>query len=351
MTTPDAEGLYAILAYMRDRGVRYVFMEASSHALFYDKLSPIRFACAVFTNLTPEHLDFHKTMENYLLAKLKLFSSANMSVINKDSSVYDRVVLASSRSVLCSAFDPDAEYFACGASSSLSDGTKYKLINNNEIFDISSHLVGDFNVMNTLEAIAAAVELGVDIALAREAVGAFMGVVGRLERILSPHTDDVFVFIDYAHTPDALKNVLHTVSAEKRSDQKLAVLFGCGGDRDKLKRPLMGSIAVKYADLAIITSDNCRCEMPCEIISDIVRGVGEAKNYVVLPLRRDALHLAAYLAFRGYAVLLAGKGHEKYEIIGSEKLPFDERAIMEDLIACQYLESLKGKNTDEDTCG
>ncbi len=346
MTTPDPEELYRVLDAMRIGGAEYVFMEASSHALYYEKLAPLKFECAVFTNLTAEHLDFHATMEDYLGAKLKLFENSRLTVINFDSPYYDAVKEKCRSYVSCSAASKAADYFAKAASISLLDGTEYILENKKESFAVSNSLVGDFNVMNTLQAIAVAMEMGIDAGVIKSALKNFGGVSGRLERVRFDADKECTVFIDYVHTPDALENVLLTLKKTRKNNERITLLFGCGGDRDRNKRSEMGRIGTTLADFAIITSDNCRGETRGAIFSDILEGVGNAKNYVVVPDRRDALRLAAKFATCGDTVLLAGKGHEKYEMIGNERLPFDEYEIIKEFIAND-----ERKRHNEDTSG
>jgi UDP-N-acetylmuramoyl-L-alanyl-D-glutamate--2,6-diaminopimelate ligase len=295
MTTPDPEQLYRTLDIMRKSGAQNVFMEASSHALYYEKLAPLKFECSVFTNLTPEHLDFHGSMEYYLNAKCKLFYASRLAVLNRDCEYYEAVRKCCERSVACSMRLEDADYLAGCIDISLDGGTRYTLKTRAESYDISSALVGEFNVMNTLQAIATAMELGVNISDIKRGLKAFCGVSGRLERV-NVADGSRAVFIDYAHTPDALSNVLTTLTKLKKDGQRLTVLFGCGGDRDKSKRAEMGRIATTLADYTIITSYNCRSEARGGIISDILRGVGNSVNYTVVPDRKEALCLAAYLA-------------------------------------------------------
>lgn len=332
MTTPDPQELYLILDVMRKSGVRYVFIEASSHALYYEKLAPLWFECSIFTNLTPEHLDFHGSMDEYLASKQKLFTQSRLGIINYDSPYARAIEDCCNRSIMCSASYQKADYFAKDISLSLGDKTEYILCGNVASFKVSSLLAGEFNVMNTLQAATAALELGVDVESVRRAIESFGGVCGRMEKVIFDGYKDCAVFIDYAHTPDALENVLLTLKKLKKNTSRLTVLFGCGGDRDASKRKAMGRIAVTLADYAIITSDNCRSEKRARIFSDILEGVENATNYVLIPDRRDALCFAGRLAAGGDTVLLAGKGHEKYEIIGDERLPFDEYEIIKEFI-------------------
>lgn len=330
MTTPDPEQLYGMLAEMADDGVEYVFIEASSHALALNKLAPIKFVAAVFTNITPEHFDFHGNMANYLAAKKKLFDMTDLAIINKDSEYYSNVVLnlKCNKIISCSEKDETADYKAAAVTSQGIDGVEYVLNSHRGILKIKSKLPGGFNVMNTLEAAACALELGIRPTIVSQAIASITGINGRLEKIDVGVGADFSVFIDYAHTPDALENVLNSVNRFKKPDQKVKLLFGCGGDRDKLKRPIMGEIATRLSDFVIITSDNCRSEEPQKIISDILSGVQGRSNYIVITDRAEAIENIILNAEYGDIIILAGKGHESYDISRAGRVPFSEKQIV-----------------------
>ncbi|MBQ9080507.1 MAG: UDP-N-acetylmuramoyl-L-alanyl-D-glutamate--2,6-diaminopimelate ligase [Clostridia bacterium] len=329
MTTPDPEQLYEMLAEMANDGVEYVFIEATSHALKLDKLAPLHFAAAIFTNLTPEHLDFHGSMENYLAAKKKLFAMSDMAVINMDSEYYNDIAASCvGRVISCSSAGRSADYRAIGVLDDGIDGVSYTLSSARAVVRIKSHIPGSFNVMNTLQAAACAAELGIRPVVIAQAIAAMSGIDGRLEKVKLGYGADFSVFIDYAHTPDALENLLKSVRSFGRPDQRITVLFGCGGDRDKSKRPIMGEIATRLADLTVITSDNCRNEEPQAIIDDILAGITGRSNYKVIADRKRAIEYVIANADKGDIIILAGKGHEAYEINRSGRMPFSEKQIV-----------------------
>lgn len=337
MTTPEPETLYRILADMRDDGAEYVFIEASSHALTLGRLAPLSFEAGVFTNLTPEHLDFHGNMENYFLAKASLLEKCRMAFINYDDSYAERYrsyAMATGcgvRIVYYSARGQrGADVKADGIKLCGSDGIAYTLRAKNTIREIRSPMPGRFNVDNTLAASSVSLEFGIAGRTVSETLSGFGGAPGRLKRVKTPSGYAASVYIDYAHTPDALKNVLETVRDLVTGEGRVILLFGCGGDRDRLKRPEMGSIASRLADVSIITSDNSRRELPEDIISEILGGFDSEKPHAVIPCRADAIKYAIGIAKEGDVVLLCGKGHEKYEIGPLGKRDFDEAWIAEE---------------------
>lgn len=336
MTTPDPERLYALLADMRDSGVEFVFMEVSSHSLALGRVAPISFDGAIYTNLTRDHLDFHKTMENYAAAKEILFGQTRLAVFNIDN----EYVLATYNKKLCESYsasaEQDADFMATDIVYDSMRGIKYSLKRKGgETLEIKCRIPGEFSVCNTLYAAALAIELGIDEKTVVKAIGEIEGVPGRIERI-TPEDLPFTVIVDYAHTPDALEKLLDSVIRTKDASQKLTVLFGCGGDRDKTKRPIMGKIATSLADFSIITSDNCRTEDPNAIIEDILVGVDKTKKYIVIPDRREAIRYAVMNAEDHEIILIAGKGHENYEIKKDGKHPFSEREEVEKSIRMRY---------------
>ena len=272
MTTPLPKTLYRLIAEMRDAGVEYLVMEASSHALDYEKLAAITPEIGIFTNLTPDHLDYHGTMANYAKAKAKLFKISKISVINADDSygkyMYEQ---ATGEKYTFSRENSYADFTAQNIVSHGIRGSEYDLVSVNEAIHINCAIPGAFSVSNSLAAAVAARLCGAsckDVALA---IRRLQGVSGRMEAV--PLGGDFTVLIDYAHTPDALENVLKTIRAFKTPDQRLVAVFGCGGDRDRSKRPVMGNIATAMADFTVITSDNSRSEDPNKIIEEILEGV------------------------------------------------------------------------------
>lgn len=339
LTTPDPAVLYPKLRSFADSGVQYVFMEASSHALALGKLTPMHFACGIFTNLTPEHLDLHGDMKHYAEAKARLFSASEKAIINADDP-YSRYMAEGCRSsLLCSMKRSDTDFYAKNITSCGVYGIRYDLMTTDLVFKLRSGIPGLFNVMNTMEAAAAALSEGISTDVIRGAVCGFSGVSGRLERVRLP-TNDFAVYIDFAHTPDALENILLTARKFSGSG-RLVVLFGCGGDRDRSKRPAMGEAAARLSDLAIITADNSRSESTESIISDILSGITSEGSYTVIPDRRDAIRYAIATAQRGDIILLCGKGHEEYEIMPDGIHPFSEKDIAQE--ACAEYLRLRGE--------
>ena len=333
MTTPDPEELYKILdRFVRD-GAEFAVMEVTSHALALGKVEPIDFEIGVFTNLSEDHLDFHENMENYFAAKSALFKKCRAAVINYDDRygrrLADKIEIPTFR---CSAEGRATDCYAEDVRLRSSFGIEYKLVSSAMRLRVRSPLAGSFNVMNTMQAAVTAQALGVKITDIKETLSDFSGVKGRLERVRTGSKTDFSVYIDYAHTPDALENLIRTARSFAARGQRIVLLFGCGGDREKQKRAIMGNIATSMADLAIITSDNSRSECPSDIIADILSGVVPDATYTVIEDRREAIEYAIKNARRGDIILLAGKGHEEYEIDREGKKPFSEKQIIKEAI-------------------
>lgn len=328
LTTPDPEHLYKIFSVMRSEGAEYVVMEVSSHALALGKVSPITFEIGIFTNMTPEHLDFHGDMENYFEAKASMFSHCKKAIINCDN-VYGRRLCKMYRSIClgCSCRGADV---AVGAEQiQLSEyGVEYKLSHPKMRARIKCSIPGEFTVMNSLQATACACELGISSMDIKNALAYMSGVEGRLQRVKLPGTINFSVFIDYAHTPDALENLLRTARGFSKRKQRIILLFGCGGDRDRYKRSQMGRIASSMADFVIITSDNSRSEEPSDIIREILLGVDKESCFTVIESREAAIEYAIKNARGGDIILLAGKGHENYEIDKNGKRYFCESELV-----------------------
>jgi UDP-N-acetylmuramoyl-L-alanyl-D-glutamate--2,6-diaminopimelate ligase len=337
-TTPEALELQAMLARMRQVGVRGVAMEVSSHALALARVDGIDFDVAVFTNLTQDHLDFHRTLDEYGRAKRRLFELLAASpkpkraaVVNGDDPAGETMVRGLDLPVLTFGLGPRALVRAAKHASSL-DGIRMTIETPQGRFDLASPLIGEHNVMNLLAAVAAGLGLGLEpdrIAPALAVVGA---VPGRFEQVRAGQP--FLVVVDYAHTPDALERVL--VTARKLTRGRLAVVFGCGGDRDRGKRPIMGELAARLADRAWVTSDNPRSEPPEAIIDEVMAGVrrvgGGEGRCASVPDRRAAIAAALDWAEPEDTVVIAGKGHEAYQIVGAEVLPFDDRAVARALL-------------------
>lgn len=330
MTTPDPDVLYMIMRDMADRGVEVLVMEASSHALALEKLAPVNFEIGIFTNLTEEHLDFHKSMEGYLLAKAKLFSQCKKGIFNLDDGYSERIMELAKCEKITFGINNRGDYYAEKIASSTVRGIEYVLHSSNARFKIKTQIPGNFTLYNTLAAAVAAREFAVNLVTVQNAIYSLNGICGRLERIkLGFEGNGISVFIDYAHTPFALENLLKCVADFRESGKRIVTLFGCGGDRDREKRAVMGKIAVEMSDFVIITSDNSRSEEPRSIIDDILQGTEGADNYIVIENRKDAIEYAIVNAMEGDIILLVGKGHEQYEIDKDGLHPFSEVEIAE----------------------
>ena len=334
-TTPEASDMQQLLREMVDRGCGACVMEVSSHALALKRVDGIRFRAAVFTNLTRDHLDFHGDMDAYFGSKRRLFEllpADGVAIVNVDDP-RGRSLVDCDRRVVTYAIDRPADVTPGPLSFSLS-GLAFEASTPVGPIQVRSRLVGRPNVYNILAATATAVALDVPVPAIERAFVALPGVPGRFE-IVSAEADDVTVVVDYAHTDDALKNLLET--ARPLASRRLITVFGCGGDRDRSKRPLMGAVVARLSDLIIVTSDNPRSEEPERIIEDIMRGIqpggergransgGRAHRKIVD--RRQAIERAIELAEPGDTVLIAGKGHERTQVIGERVLPFDDAAI------------------------
>ena len=322
-TTPESFDLQGLFAEMAEAGCTHVVMEVSSHALYLHRVDCIPFAVGAFTNLTEDHLDFHKTMEAYRQAKALLFRRSGFSVFNVDDEMVAKTVPeAACWTLTLSAAGREADLSA-GDIELGADHVVFTANYKDRSCPVRVGIPGGFTVYNALTVLGMAIGLGIRPEAAAKALGRAEGVKGRLEVVPTPGTDYT-VLIDYAHTPDALENVLR--SARGFCKGRLIAVFGCGGDRDPIKRPIMGKIGVKLSDLAIITSDNPRTEDPDKIIADIVKGTqGLEKSFLVVENRREAIARAMREAKADDVIVLCGKGHETYQIIGTEKTHLDER--------------------------
>ena len=323
-TTPESIELQALFARMRDAGCSYAVMEVSSHALELDRVAGITFDVAAFTNLTEDHLDFHKTMEAYCDAKAILFRRCRRAVVNGDDPWTERLLAGCTAPVLT---------LTVGGNGSLraedvvmaSDRVTFTAVCGEERVAVNVGIPGKFTVRNVLSVLGIAMQLGISLEDAAAALAKVQGVKGRVEVVPTPGKDYT-VLIDYAHSPDGLENVLSSVRDFCKG--RLIAVFGCGGDRDPIKRPIMGKIAVDLADLAVVTTDNPRTEAPDAIIRDIVAGMEGAENYQVVENRPDAIKYAMDIAKKDDIIVLAGKGHETYQEIMGVKHHMDEREIV-----------------------
>jgi UDP-N-acetylmuramoyl-L-alanyl-D-glutamate--2,6-diaminopimelate ligase len=337
-TTPESTDLQAMLAAMRDAGARLACLEVSSHALAQRRVAGLRFRAAGFTNLTRDHLDYHGDEESYFAEKRRLFTEhllpGAVAVVNVDDPAGARLARdLRAATVWGTSRSGQTEVSASEVSVGLA-GIGARVATPAGAFSLRSPLVGTHNLENLLTAAGLALAAGIPLDAVERGLASCSGAPGRLERV---EANGVAVFVDYAHTPDALERALTALRA--LSPRRLIAVFGCGGDRDRGKRPLMGAVAARLSDVAVVTSDNPRTEDPSAILADIVPGVegagmrrseagavrGGAGGYVVVPDRREAIALAVSAARAGDAILLAGKGHETYQIVGAEKRHFDDR--------------------------
>ncbi len=349
-TTPESLDLQRILHEMLKGGISHVVMEVSSHGLDLNRVFGCQFDAVVFTNLTSEHLDYHKTLERYFRSKKKLFSEAlvesrknkRFGVTNLDDPRGEEIVKGISLPVIRYGMSSSCDVTADQVTSSL-EGLSCRVRTPKGNLTIRSKLIGDFNVYNILASVSVGIGIDLPLETLKEGVEALQEVSGRFEKV--ENTKGLHVVVDYAHTHDALERVLSglkgIVENGTQGRGKLITVFGCGGDRDRTKRPLMGKVAGEYSDLAILTSDNPRTEDPLAIMAEVEKGleslplkewhVDEIKlwrsrrGYLKVPDRREAIRMAIGLAQPSDAVLIAGKGHEDYQIIGKKKFPFDDR--------------------------
>ena len=321
-TTPESFELQKLLRQMADDGCSHVIMEVSSHAIALDRVGGMRFDVGAFTNLTEDHLDFHKTMEAYGQTKAELFRRCEAGVINIDDEYADMMRGSATCKVCTTGVKNPADLTAENVELA-SDHVAFDVVCEGQREWVYLAIPGGFTVYNTLTVIGCARYLGLDLEQILAALRASGSVKGRVEVVPTPGTDYT-VLIDYAHTPDALENVLQSVQGYCKG--RVIAVFGCGGDRDPIKRPIMGRIGVENADLAVITSDNPRTEDPMKIIEDILEGVKDlGKPYEVICDRRAAIRWAMDHAQKDDIIVLAGKGHETYQTIGTENFHLDER--------------------------
>lgn len=339
-TTPGAVELQQLLARMVQAGMHAVAMEVSSHALAMDRTNGCEYDTAVFTNLTQDHLDYHRTMEDYFHAKLRLFtgltrggkSGAKRAIVNVDDAWGHRIRKACSVPVWTYSIREASDIRAKDVRLSVSSTTFHVVTPQGES-DIESRLVGEHNVYNVLAAIGAGLNEGLSLETIRAGIRAVRNVPGRFERVEAGQ--DFTVVVDYAHTEDALVRLLSAAHALKTG--RIITVFGCGGDRDRGKRPKMGRVATEQSDVVILTSDNPRTEDPREILREVEKGVRDALEpgrvrYEMIPDRRTAIETAIHEARPGDMVLIAGKGHEDYQIVGTQKFHFDDREVAREAI-------------------
>lgn len=324
-TTPDSLELNRLFAEMVEEKVNYVVMEVSSHSLYLDRVAEIDFDIGAISNITQDHLDFHKTMEDYAEAKSILFEKSEISVLNADDSYYELMEKKAKGKVMSYGIDKGD---VCAYDVFMNrNGVSFNVKSGEESARMALSIPGKFTVYNSLLAISVAMAAGIPMPFIRMALKNQKGVKGRLE-VLDTDTDFT-VIIDYAHTPDGLLNVINSINEFK--EKRLITVFGCGGDRDNKKRSIMGEISTKLSDFSVITSDNPRTEDPMNIINDILKGVCN-DNYTVIENRKQAIEHALNIAEPGDIILLAGKGHETYQILNTGKIHFDEREVVSEFL-------------------
>ncbi|MFR1314840.1 MAG: UDP-N-acetylmuramoyl-L-alanyl-D-glutamate--2,6-diaminopimelate ligase [Clostridium perfringens] len=330
-TTPESYELHELFKNMVDAGVEYCVMEVSSHSLELDRVYGIQFEEGIFTNLTRDHLDFHKTFENYYNAKFKLFERSNHSIINLDDPYGANIVKdIEERGVKTkvSTFSIEKESdFKAFEIKSHSNGSEFK-VNLEKVEEFYINIPGEYNIYNSLGCIICAHNLNIPMDKIKEGLSDVV-IPGRCELVAKEKNLPYSIIIDYAHTPDGLENVLSTVKAFTKN--RMISVFGCGGDRDKVKRPQMGKIGCELSDVAIITSDNPRSEEPMDIINDIVKPLNY-DNFVIEVNRKEAIRKAMNMALEGDVIVIAGKGHETYQILKDETIHFDEREVVYDIL-------------------
>lgn len=319
-TTPDTLDLYEIFKIMENKKADDVIMEVSSHSLALNKVEGCEFDIGIFTNLTQDHLDLHKTLSNYCEAKAKLFKMCKIGIINKDDKYADKIMKGATCRLVTFGINSECDYKAVNINYS-ANGVKFQVENKGKKYDFEIKIPGRFTVYNALGAIATAFEMGISPEIIIDGIKNIKGVRGRIQNI---ENDKGFnVIVDYAHTPDGIENIINAV--REFTKNRVIIVFGCGGDRDNKKRPIMGEIAAKYSDYVIITSDNPRSEEPIKIIEQIEAGVSPiTNNYEKIIDRREAIYKAVKMSQKGDSVIIAGKGHEDYEIFKDKTIHFDD---------------------------
>jgi len=330
-TTPDFLDNQKFLANLNQQSIPYCVMEVSSHALTQDRVDGIHFVSGIFTNLTSDHLDYHKTRENYFLSKAKLFTVLEKqasAVINIDDPYGRKLCPMTKAKIVTYGIKQKADVMASGIKLDIS-GSRFILKFADQKIEIQTKLVGTYNIYNILAAAAACLAQGISLETIKSGIMRLASVPGRLEYV--DCGQGFSVFIDYAHTEDALKNVL--TATRQVSNSKVILVFGCGGDRDRSKRSLMGRVACDLADFSVVTSDNPRSENPQSIIDQIIVGFTK-ENYKIVVNRKEAIEQALDIAQAGDTVLIAGKGHETYQILDDQRIDFNEREIVKECLSC-----------------
>ncbi|MCM8781313.1 MAG: UDP-N-acetylmuramoyl-L-alanyl-D-glutamate--2,6-diaminopimelate ligase [Candidatus Omnitrophica bacterium] len=330
-TTPGPLEIQSLLNEMLRQDTDYVIMEVSSHALDQQRTEGISFYSGIFSNLTHDHLDYHSTMEDYFQAKAKLFldlAPNTLAVINNDDTYGRRLKALTKAQIVTYGIDNPADVMAEGVYFDITH-TEFLVRIPGRKVNLKTQLIGEYNIYNILASLSWALKEGLELDLLKSALEKFDCIPGRLERVNTDRNRDFSVFIDYAHTEDALRNVIMTL--RKLPHNKILVVFGCGGERDKTKRPKMGQVVSELADYAIITNDNPRSENPLDIIEDIKRGIRK-NNYSVIPDRLEAIRRVLSISRKGDIILIAGKGHENYQILKEGRIHFEDREVVQECL-------------------
>lgn len=329
-TTPDTYELHSLFKRMADAQCEYVIMEVSSHALDQGRVADMHFAAGCFTNLTEDHLDYHGTMEAYFEAKTKLFGMCDNAIINIDDAWGNKIPVADSVELISYGIENTLAELRAEDVSFSADGVAFNLCFMGDKVAVKVPTPGKFSAYNALSAAGCALSVGLTLNEVADGLTHSTGVKGRAE--VYPTNRDFTIILDYAHTPDGIENILSSMKAV--ADGRLVALFGCGGDRDPYKRPLMGEAAAKLADFVIVTSDNPRTEDPEKIIEAIIPGVEKYSTpHIVIANRREAMKYAVEHALPNDVIVLAGKGHEDYQILSTGKIHFDEREVLTEIFS------------------
>jgi len=327
-TTPDTIELNMLFDKMAKEKVDDVVMEVSSHALELKKVDYCDFDIGIFTNLTQDHLDLHGSMEKYCDAKARLFEMCKYGIINVDDEYSNKIVENANCKIVTFGMEKDCDFKAVNVEYFM-DKVTFDVKFENELYHFSLNIPGRFSVYNALAAIGAAVKMGIDIADIQKGVSLIKGVPGRIQNVKNDKGFNVIV--DYAHTPDGLENIISAV--REFTEGRVITVFGCGGDRDRKKRPIMGQISAKLSDFSVLTSDNPRSEEPASIIKDIEEGVKPVtENFISVPDRKEAIFKAVSMAKKGDSVIIAGKGHEDYEIFADRTIHFDDLEVAKEAL-------------------
>lgn len=329
LTTPESFELHSLFSEMVKENCEYCVMEVSSQALSQERAAGLHFDAGVFTNLTQDHLDYHGTFENYAEAKSRLFAASSLCVLNLDDEYALSMMRSSSGRKITYSVNRDESDYTAKYIRYRNDGIEYELVTMGYVERVKVNIPGEFTVYNSMAAAVTLIELGFDFSSVLGALSECGGVKGRIEVV--PTDTDYTVIIDYAHSPDGLENIIS--SLRKIAAGRIITVFGCGGDRDKTKRPIMGEIAARLSDVTVITSDNPRSENPDAVIDDILEGIkGSKTKKIVEADRTKAIAAAMREAKKDDIVLLAGKGHETYQILNTGKIHYDEREIVKGIL-------------------